>query len=119
MGYVVGAFSGVTLATIAIFLPVFVFVVPIVIFVTTLRIRPILGLLLEGLYVADVGLTATVTITCSAPRLSICGPRRSPFSRLPRYSVGYSTRPGLSRLADCTERSAGCSLDHHSPVRLP
>jgi chromate transporter len=62
VGYVVGGFTGAVLATIAIFLPAFVFVAIVGPLVPRLRQRAVLGRLLDGVNVAAIGLMAAVTI---------------------------------------------------------
>jgi chromate transporter len=63
IGYVVGGTFGAALATIGIFLPAFLFVGLTHPLMKTLRARPILSQLLDGVNVAAVGLMAAVTVT--------------------------------------------------------
>jgi chromate transporter len=61
VGYVVGGFEGAVLATIAIFLPAFVFVAAITPIVSRLRSSPLTASLLDGVNIAAIGLMAGVT----------------------------------------------------------
>jgi chromate transporter len=63
IGYVVGGVGGAILATVAIFLPSFVFVAATHPLIPRLRGSPWAGALLDGVNVAAVGLMAAVTVT--------------------------------------------------------
>jgi len=65
VGYLVGGVTGAVLATVAIFLPAFVFVAVVGPHVARLRQRPALGRLLDGVNVAAIGLMAAVTVRLS------------------------------------------------------
>jgi chromate transporter len=63
IGFVLGGFSGATLATVAIFLPAFVFVAISGPLVPRLRQSALAGAVLDGLVVASLAVMASVTLT--------------------------------------------------------
>lgn len=65
IGYVVGGTTGAVLATIAIFLPAFVFVAIIHPYVDFIRKHPVLSVALDGVNAAAIGLMAGVAIELS------------------------------------------------------
>ena len=67
LGYVLAGFPGAVVATIAIFLPAFIFVALIGPIADRLRDRPLTAALLDGVNAAAIGLMAAVSVQLGAP----------------------------------------------------